>query len=222
MNGSRRRVAGVRRLGDAVVEQAPAGPQPARQEPEVPRQRRAPEVLGQPDRADGVELRGGRVAVVQMADLGEVAQAAALDLGLRPLRLVARQRHAQRPHPVLGRGVHDHRAPAAAHVEQPHPRLQPELLRHQLELGRLRLLQRGVRRRVDRAGVGHRRAEHPLVEGVRHVVVVRDDLAVALLRVQPARRAVLQVRWGRPGGAARSARACGPAAAAPRGAARAA
>ena len=36
---------------------------------------------------------------------------------------------------------------------------------------------RGVR--VARAGVGHRRAEHPLVEGVRHVVVVRDRAGVA-------------------------------------------
>ena len=97
---------------------------------------------------------------------------------------------------MLGRGVHDHRAPPAAHVEQPHARLQRQLLRHQLELRRLRLLQRRVGRRVDRARVGHRRPEHPLVEGVRHVVVVRDRLAVALLGVQPARRAVLEVGRG--------------------------
>ena len=57
-------------------------------------------------------------------------------------------------------------------VEQAHARLERELLRHQLVLGRLRLLERGRRRRVARARVGHRRPEHPLVEAVGHVVVV--------------------------------------------------
>ena len=122
MNGSVLRVVGRAVLRDAVVEQPPARAQPARQEPEVRRQRGPAEVLGEPDRADGVELRDGRVAVVEVAHLGEVAQPASFDLPLRPFRLVARERHAERAHPVLGRGVHDHRAPAAAHVEQPHAR----------------------------------------------------------------------------------------------------
>ena len=40
---------------------------------------------------------------------------------------------------------------------------------------------------IDRAGVGHRRAEHPLVERVRDVVVVVDGLGVASLAVHAGR-----------------------------------
>ena len=60
----------------------------------------------------------------------------------------------------------------------------------------------GVGVRIARAGVGHRRAEHPLVERVRHVVVVVDGLGVASLAVPqafcdapPAGQRLLR-RWG--------------------------
>ena len=41
-------------------------------------------------------------------------------------------------------------------------------------------------------------SEHELVELVRHVVVVRDRLGVARLRVHPAVRVCLLGRWGHP------------------------
>ena len=83
-------------------------------------------------------------------------------------------------HAVLPGGVHDHAAPAAAHVEQPHAGLQPQLAGDQVELVRLGFLEGGVLGRVAGAGVGHRRAEHPLVEGVGDVVVMRDRAGVGV------------------------------------------
>ena len=69
----------------------------------------------------------------------------------------------------------------------------------------LRLLQRGVVGRVDRAGVGHRRPEDQLVERVGDVVVVVDRLGVAAHRVpEPLedpphpRRRLLRRRGRRP------------------------
>ena len=102
----------------------------------------------------------------------------------------------------MARRVPDHAAPAAADVEQPVTGLQGELVEHQPVLVLLGLLEgrRGVG--VARAGVGHRRAEHHLVEAVRHVVVVADRPGVAGHRVpqalggaSPARQALLG--WGR-------------------------
>ena len=122
-------------------------------------------------------------AVVEVAHLGEVAEPLALDRRLGPLGLLERERHAQRAYAVLAGGVAHHRAPAAADVEQPLAGLQRELAGDQVELRRLRLLQRRVGGLVERAGVGHRRAEHQLVEAVGDVVVVRDDLGVARHRV---------------------------------------
>ena len=58
-----------------------------------------------------------------------------LDLGRR---LIDEDPH--RPHAVVAGGVQQHRAPAAAHVEQAHPGLQPELARHEIELRPLSLL----------------------------------------------------------------------------------
>ena len=151
----------------------------------------APDVLGEPDGADGVEPGLGDVAVVAVPDLDEVAQATAGDLLLGPERLVARQGHAQGLHAVVLGGVHRHLAPPAADVEQAHARLQRQLVGHQGVLGELRVLERRRLVRVRRAGVGHRRAEDQLVEAVRDVVVVLDRLGVAGLRVHPARLAML-------------------------------
>ena len=166
----------------------PCGTSLPYEEREVAGQLGLADVLGQPDRADRVEPGLGHLAVVQVPDFGQVGQAPFLDRGLRPGRLLRGQRHPERPDAVLARGVHHHAAPAAADVEQPHPWLQRELARDQVELGRLRLLQGRVLRRVAGAGVGHGRAEHPLVEGVGHVVVVRDRARVPLPGVAPARQ----------------------------------
>ena len=120
-----------------------------------------------------------------------------------PLGLLERQRHAERPHAVLPRCVADHGAPAAPHVEQALSRAEVELAADQVELRRLRLLERRVRGLVERAGVGHRRAEHQLVEAVGDVVVVGDHLGVAhhrvpqaLDRAAPARQVLLRRRRG--------------------------
>ena len=125
-------------------------------------------------------------AVVHEPDLGEVVEPLLLDRLLRPRRLLARQRHAERLDAVLPRGVADHAAPAAAEVEQPLAGLEVELAGDQVVLGGLRLLERRVRGRVERAGVGHRRAEDVLVERVGDVVVVVDRLGVARHRVPHA------------------------------------
>ena len=153
------------------------------QEREVAGQLGLADVLGQPDRADRVEAGLGHVPVVQVADLGQVAQAGLLDGPLGPGGLLLGQRHAEGLDAVLAGRVHDHAAPAAAHVQQAHARPQPELAGDQVELVPLGLLEGGVLARVARAGVGHGRAEHPLVERVGHVVVVRDRVGVPLLGV---------------------------------------
>ena len=126
------------------------------------------------------------VAVVHEADLGEVVEPLLLDPLLGPRGLLARQRDAERLDAVVARGVPDHAAPAAAEVEQALARLEVELAGDQVVLGVLRLLERRVLGREDRAGVGHRGAEDVLVEGVGDVVVVVDRLGVAALGVPQA------------------------------------
>ena len=176
----------VVRPGDAVVEQPAAGVQLAVQVGEVALEVVLAHVLRQPDRADGVEARLRDVPVVQVPHLGEPGQPFPLDRGLRPGGLLGGQRDPEGLDAVLPRGVHDHPAPAAADVEQPHARPEPELAGDQVELVDLRLFQRGVLTRVAGAGVGHRRPEYPLVEPVGHVVVMGYRPGVAALGVQRA------------------------------------
>ena len=126
------------------------------------------------------------VAVVQVAHLGQAGQAFALDGGLAPRGLLRGQRDAERLDAVLPRGVHHHAAPAAAHVQQPHALMQPQLARDQVELGGLRLFQGRVLARIAGAGIRHGGPEHPLVEPVGDVVVVRDRVGVAALGVPPS------------------------------------
>jgi hypothetical protein len=54
-----------------------------------------------------------------------------------------------------------------------------------IELGDLRLIERGVRRGVVRARVGHRASEPQLIEIVADVVVMVNVLAGAIQRVSP-------------------------------------
>src|SRR5260221_359504 len=134
------RGAAVVRPGDAVIQQPAARIELAVKETEVAGKLRLADVLGEPDRTDRVEAGLGDLAVVQMPHLGEVLKARLLDRPLGPQGLLLRQRDAKRSHAVVACRVHDHAAPAAAHVEQPHPGRQPDLPGHQVELVFLRLL----------------------------------------------------------------------------------
>ena len=118
----------------------------------------------------------------------------------------SRERDAERGDAVVLDGVPHHPAPAAADVEQAHARPEVELAADQVVLGRLRLLEAGVRGRVAGAGVGHRRPEHHLVERVGHVVVVGDRLGVARAGVpQPVDRSATPLRRASPAAAAPAA-----------------
>ena len=204
----------------------PSGRSWSRRKREVRRVVAHADVLGQADRADRVEAGLEHVAVVEVPHLGEVVEPLAVDRLLGPRRLLARQGHAERLDAVLPGGVADHAAPAAADVEQPLPGLEVELAGDQVVLLGLRLLERRVLGREDRAGVGHRRAEDQLVEAVGDVVVVVDHLGVAAHRVPqaldrpaPARQVLLRRRRRRLAGcespsAAHAARAPRPARAA--------
>ena len=74
------------------------------------------------------------------------------------------------------------------------PGLEPELGADEVELGALRLLERGVRRRVVAAAVGHLRLEDEGVEVVGEVVVVADRGPVAGQAVEPTLDARLRRR----------------------------
>ena len=126
-------------------------------------------MLEHPDRADRVERTVANVAIVLVPDLDAVGKSRIGDRLLGPLGLAARERHADRSNAVVRRGVQDHPAPPAAHVEQPHPRLEPELAAHELVLLGLRVLERDVRAgrshtaheyviEADRAPSGRRRS----------------------------------------------------------------
>ena len=91
-------------------------------------------------------------------------------------------------------GVQRQRAPARADLQQVVGRLQVELVVDQLELGHRGLLERHPRPLEQRAGVHHRRVEHPLEEVVAEVVVGLDVLARAPRRVAHERLARAQVR----------------------------
>ena len=176
----------VVRAGDAVVEQAALGAELVLEEAEVVRVLPHADVLGEPDRADRVEVALEHVAVVGVPHLGEVRQPLAVDGLLGPRRLRDREGDAERLHAVLARREADHAAPAAADVEQPHAGLEVELAGDEVVLVVLRLLERRVLAREHRAGVGHRRTQHHLVEAVRDVVVVVDRVGVATQRVAEA------------------------------------
>src|SRR5215467_9430260 len=110
--------------GDAVVQQSAARAELAVEEAEVLRKLRLADVLCQPDRTDRVEPALADLAVVQVPDLGTILKARLLDGALRPDCLLLGQRDPERADPVFARRVHDHAAPAAAHVEQAHARPQ--------------------------------------------------------------------------------------------------
>ena len=190
------RAAAVRRPGDPVVQEPPAGTEEPSQPAEVHPQLRQPHVLEHPDRADRVERAVEHVAIVLVPDLDAIGQAGLGDRLLGPLGLAPRERHTHGVHAVVRGRVQDHPAPATPHVEQPHPRFQPELAGHELVLRRLRVLERDVLAFPHGARVRHRGAEHDPVERVRDVVVVGDRGRVPFPRVPDAAQASLLRRDG--------------------------
>ena len=189
--------------GDAVVEQQCAVAHLGLEEAEVRRIVLYANVFGQPDGGDRVEAALPDVAVVGVTYLGQIGEALFGDRLLRPGGLLLGQRDADGLHPVP-RGVAHHAAPAAPDVEQPVAFLEPQLLEHQPVLVLLRLFQRGVGVSVARAGVRHRRAEHPFVERVGNVVVMVDGFGVTGATVPqpfcdspPARQRLLRRRCDR-------------------------
>ena len=179
----------VRREGGrliTVVQQPPSGREQREQAAEVPGELRQADMLEHPDRGDRVVGAVPNVPVVLEADLDAVGQAG-LGHGLRrPLGLPPRDRDADRGDAAVARGMKDHPAPPASHVEQAHAGPQVQLPADQLVLGGLSLLERHGRVGPYGARVSHRGAQDEPEERVRHVVVVCDGRGVPLLRVPPA------------------------------------
>ena len=99
------------------------------------------------------------------------------------LRLPRRQRHTGGVRAVVLRHVRHQGAPATADVEQPLAGLELDLLRDDLELPPLRVLE-GVRRALEEGGrVDHDVAEEGVEEVVPPVVVAGDRLPVRRLGV---------------------------------------
>ena len=98
-------------------------------------------MLEHSDRADGVERPIVHVAVVLHADLDAVLEPGFANRASGPIGLALREGDADGVHAVVLRRVHDHAAPSAADVEQPHAGLEPELAADQLVLRRLRVFQ---------------------------------------------------------------------------------
>ena len=96
--------------------------------------------------------------------------------------------------PYSPRRVDQQRPPAAADVEHAIERPELELAADQVELARLRGVERVVPRGVVRARVDHRRPEHRAVHLVRDVVVMADRFAVAAARVKAPAQAGLDLR----------------------------
>src|SRR5271166_4704632 len=79
------------------------------------------------DRADRVERPVVHISVILHADLDQRFETGVAYRAPRPVRLSIRQRHTNRVHAVMLRGVHDHGAPTAADIKEPHTGLEPEL-----------------------------------------------------------------------------------------------
>ncbi len=145
------------------------------------------DVFEHADRRDGVvaldRRRGPDVPVVLEPDLDPVGQAG---LG-HPLAgqrvLLFGDGDPDGGYLVVGSGVHDHATPAAADVEQAHPRLQAELAADEVVLGGLGHLEGVGRVGEHGARVGHGFAEQQAVELVADVVVMGDGGRVPPLAV---------------------------------------
>jgi hypothetical protein len=129
-----------------------------------------PHVLEHTEGIDGVVV-AAHAAVVLQLDVYRQARATALC----GLLLVLRYRHAGYSSAIaLGHELRGS-SPAAADVEDPHPSLEPQLARDEVELRLLRRIQRAhvlpVGARVDHAGV-----EHALVKVIAEIIVLLPHL----------------------------------------------
>jgi hypothetical protein len=98
-----------------------------------------PDVLAHLDAGDGVEGAVGDLAVVLQPDLDPVGQSELRDAGEAECPLLGGQRDAHGRDAVVRRGVDEQRGPAAADVQQPHPRPEAELAADQVQLVPLRV-----------------------------------------------------------------------------------
>jgi hypothetical protein len=157
---------------------------------------READVLAHLDRRNRVVGSVQLVAVVLDPDLGLVAKVvrALADVAALP----GGQRHGGDPGLVVAGGVDGQRSPAAAHVEQPLPRLQLEFAADRLQLGALGGGQ-GVRDGPPPARVGHAGVQDELVERGGQVVVAGDHRLVPDPAVPAAADPELAVRCGRRG-----------------------
>ena len=170
------------------------GVQPGREQGVV----RGSDVLAHLDRGDRVERRVGHVAVVLQPHVDELREPFVPGPLLHKGALLAGEGHRGYPHAVLPGGVDGQRPPATPDVEQSLSLAQAELAADQVELRRLRLLQRPGGRGPVRAGVGHRGVEDEPVEVVGQVVVVGDRGPVAFSTVDGAGELRLHQRRLRP------------------------
>jgi hypothetical protein len=117
-------------------------------------------MLEHADRGDAVEALPP--VRVELAVVGQLdAHRQSLQPLLCPAGLFARDGQADAAHAVMLGGMTHQPAPAAADVEQGHAGAQLQLAADQIELGQLRLFQRGAVAPVA-AAVGHGRVEHGL------------------------------------------------------------
>ena len=190
--------AGARPPDDLVVEQSPARHQQPVQRASVLLPSFRPEVFGHADARDGVERLVDDVTPVLHPNVDKVGDTLVDHALARILGLLLRQRDTDRLNAVLFGRVHDERPPPAPDVEQPHARTEAELPADQFELVALGVLE-GVSRVIGTrpvcAGIGHRRAQHDLVEVIADVVVVGDCDSVPALRVPLAGERTLLRRW---------------------------
>ena len=105
-----------------------------------------------------------------------------LNLALAPLGLFLGEGDADGLHAAACCVAH-HTAPAAAYVQMAVALLEAEFVKDEAILILLGFLQGGVRGGVVGAGVGHRIAQEQLVEIIANVVVIRNDIGIALFRV---------------------------------------
>ena len=138
-------------------------------------------VVGEPEMLEHADRRYLVEAAVELGigfhlDGDAVLQPFCADAFAGQLGLRFRQRHAMADDAVVLRRIDQHRAPAAADVEQAFARLQPQLAADMVELVGLRLVDAVGEIREVAAAVDHALVEEEPVEIVRNVVVMLDRL----------------------------------------------
>src|SRR6516164_1508957 len=131
------------------------------------------DVLEHADRHEGIVLSAD-VAVVILDVLDLPCESLACRPLPRPHDLLMRDVEGAHPHAVAARHVHGEHAPAAPGLDYAFAGPQAQLATNVVHLRQLRLIERGLRHRVVRTGIGHGGTEPQLVERVADVVFVMD------------------------------------------------